>query len=123
MQANRLRQLVAIAILLLVVSCDRARVENPTITVSVIGTSDVHGALFPVDGNHGLALFGGYVKTVSRYGKRVQHSKACNRQRPFGLRPNPPATFVEPPWPVRIDLLCISMVFLRSNKCQSAPIT
>ncbi len=66
---------------------------------------------------------GGYVKTVSRYGKRVQHSKACNRPRPFGLRPNPPATFVEPPWPVRIDLLCFSMVFLRSNKCQSAPIT
>ena len=50
--------------MLLVASCDRARVENPTITVSVIGTSDVHGALFPVDGNHGLALFGGYVRNL-----------------------------------------------------------
>lgn len=64
MQAKRLRQLVAIAILLLVASCDRARVENPTITLSVIGTSDVHGALFSVDGNHGLALFGGYVQNL-----------------------------------------------------------
>ena len=30
---------------------------------------------------------GGYVKTESGYGKRIQHRKACNRPRPFGLRP------------------------------------
>lgn len=60
----RFRYLVSIAILLLIASCDPARVENPTITVSVISTSDVHGALLPVDGNHGLALFAGYVDNL-----------------------------------------------------------
>ena len=67
MQATRIKGLisiVSITVVLLTGSCDQARVENPTITLSVIGTSDVHGALFSIDGNHGLALFGGYVNNL-----------------------------------------------------------
>ena len=37
---------------------------------------------------------GGYAKTVSGYGKRVQHSQACNRPRPLGLRPDRAATLL-----------------------------
>jgi len=67
LQATRIKGLisiVSITVVLLTGSCDQARVENPTITLSVIGTSDVHGALFSIDGNHGLALFGGYVNNL-----------------------------------------------------------
>jgi len=62
--SKRLISIVSITILVLITSCGPARVENPTITLSVISTSDVHGALLSVDGNHGLALFGGYVRNV-----------------------------------------------------------
>jgi 5'-nucleotidase len=67
LQATRKKRLISIgsiAILLLLASCGPARVENPTITLSVISTSDVHGALLPVDGNRGLALLGGYVENL-----------------------------------------------------------
>lgn len=64
MQTTRNKRLSSIAILLLIASCGPARVENPALTLSVIGTSDVHGALLPVDGNHSLALFGGYVNNL-----------------------------------------------------------
>ena len=55
---------ILIAILLLVSGCQPAQVENPTITLSVIATNDVHGGLLPVDGNRGLALFAGYVNNL-----------------------------------------------------------
>lgn len=61
---KRLVPIVSIAMLLLIASCGPARVENPNFTLSVISTSDVHGALLPVDGNLGLALFGGYVDNL-----------------------------------------------------------
>jgi 5'-nucleotidase len=59
-----MQRLVPVAILLLIASCDPARVDSPTITLSVISTNDVHGALLPVDGNRGLALFAGYVDNL-----------------------------------------------------------
>ena len=62
MQSVRICLLVAIATLSLAAGCQNNR--NPTITLSVIGTNDVHGALLPVDGNRGLALFGGYVANL-----------------------------------------------------------
>ena len=77
MQATRNKRPISIgsiAIFLLIASCDPARVENPTITLSVISTSDVHGALLPVDGNRGLALFGGYVDNLRE--KRADDSGA-----------------------------------------------
>ncbi len=64
MQTIRSKRLTSLAILLLVTSCDSARVENPNFILSVIGTNDVHGALLPVDGNQGLALFAGYVNNL-----------------------------------------------------------
>ncbi len=67
LQSNRVKRLtsiVSIAILLLVASCDPARVENPTTTLSVVGTNDVHGGLLPIDGNQGLALFAGYINNL-----------------------------------------------------------
>jgi len=64
LQVIRIQYLVSIAILLLIASCDPARVDSPTLTVSVIGTNDVHGALLPVDGNRGLALLAGYVNNL-----------------------------------------------------------
>ena len=64
LQITRIQYLVSIAILLLIASCDPARVDSPTLTVSVIGTNDVHGALLPVDGNRGLALLAGYVNNL-----------------------------------------------------------
>jgi len=64
LQITRIQYLVSIAILLLIASCDPAQVDSPTLTVSVIGTNDVHGALLPVDGNRGLALLAGYVNNL-----------------------------------------------------------
>lgn len=62
MKSVRIYCLVAIATLLLAAGCQNNR--NPEITLSVISTNDVHGALLPVDGNRGLALFGGYVANL-----------------------------------------------------------
>ena len=64
LQAIRIQYPVSIAILLLITSCDAGRVDSPTITLSVISTNDVHGALLPVDGNRGLALLAGYVNNL-----------------------------------------------------------
>lgn len=61
-QSVRFYWLVAIATVLLAAGCQRNR--NPTITLSVVGTNDVHGALLPVDGNRGLPLFAGYVANL-----------------------------------------------------------
>ena len=62
MKSVRIYGLVAIAAFLLAAGCQNNR--NPTITLSVVSTNDVHGALLPVDGNRGLALFGGYVANL-----------------------------------------------------------
>lgn len=64
MQSVRIRLSIVIGILLLAAGCQPAQDRNPRITLSVLGTNDVHGSLLPVDGNRGLALFGGYVKNL-----------------------------------------------------------
>ena len=64
MQSVRIRFSIVIGILLLAAGCQPAQDQNPRITLSVLGTNDVHGSLLPVDGNRGLALFGGYVKNL-----------------------------------------------------------
>lgn len=38
--------------------------QTDFVVISVISTNDVHGQLLPVDGNRGLALFGGYVNNL-----------------------------------------------------------
>jgi 2',3'-cyclic-nucleotide 2'-phosphodiesterase (5'-nucleotidase family) len=35
-----------------------------TITISIVGTNDLHGGMLPRDGNGGLALLGGYMKNL-----------------------------------------------------------
>lgn len=64
LQSVRIQFSLVIAVLLLVTGCQAAQEHNPTITLSVLGTNDVHGALLPVDGNRGLALFAGYVNNL-----------------------------------------------------------
>lgn len=64
LQALRIHCVFIIAILLLAVGCQPAHDDNPTMTLSVLGTNDVHGGLLPVDGNRGLALFAGYVSNL-----------------------------------------------------------
>jgi 2',3'-cyclic-nucleotide 2'-phosphodiesterase (5'-nucleotidase family) len=64
LQSVRFYCLVAIATILLATGCQNYR--SPTITLSVIGTNDVHGALLPVDGNRGLPLFAGYVANLRK---------------------------------------------------------
>ena len=60
MQFVQIYCLVTIATLLLTAGCEPQH-RNPKVTLSVIGTNDVHGALLPVDGNRSLTLFAGYV--------------------------------------------------------------
>jgi 5'-nucleotidase len=38
--------------------------ERATITLSVVGTTDLHGYVFPRNGNGGLALLGGYLRNL-----------------------------------------------------------
>jgi 5'-nucleotidase len=61
MLAVRIQCAALAAILFLAASCQP---RDGTVTLSVVGTNDVHGALLPVDGNRGLALFAGYVKNL-----------------------------------------------------------
>ncbi len=51
-------------ILFLAAGCDPGYDASQPITLSVIGTNDVHGALLPVNGNRGLPLFAGYVDNL-----------------------------------------------------------
>jgi len=55
---------VTVAVLFLVFGCQSGSDDSPTVIISVLGTNDVHGSLLPVDGNRGLALFGGYVANL-----------------------------------------------------------
>lgn len=64
MQAFGIIRAVNVAILILISGCQSGSVDSPTITISVLGTNDVHGSLLPADGNRGLALFGGYVANL-----------------------------------------------------------
>ena len=43
---------------------DPASTGPPTVTLSIIGTNDVHGGLVPVSGRGGLAFLAGYVNNV-----------------------------------------------------------
>ena len=62
--ALRIHCAFVIAILFLLTGCQPGPQDGPTITISVLGTNDVHGSLLPVDGNRGLALFAGYVSNL-----------------------------------------------------------
>ena len=53
-----------VTFLFLLAGCQPGPQDSPTITISVLGTNDVHGGLLPVDGNRGLALFAGYVSNL-----------------------------------------------------------
>ncbi len=60
-------QLAAVAAILLLASgCQQGFDADQPITISVIGTNDVHGGLLPVDGNRGLTLFAGYVDNLRK---------------------------------------------------------
>jgi 5'-nucleotidase len=60
-------QLAAVAAILLLASgCQPGFDADQPITISVIGTNDVHGGLLPVDGNRGLTLFAGYVDNLRK---------------------------------------------------------
>ena len=52
------------AIPFLAAGCQPGYDSSLPITLSVIGTNDVHGALLPIDGNRGLPLFAGYVDNL-----------------------------------------------------------
>ena len=54
-----------ITLLAILAGCTPADGDGPTTTISVLGTNDVHGALLSIDGNRGLALFGGYVANLA----------------------------------------------------------
>jgi len=57
-------RLLAFCAALILSGCQPSLDEQPTITLSVVGTNDVHGSLLPIDGNHGLALLAGYVNNL-----------------------------------------------------------
>lgn len=42
----------------------RTSSSDNLVTLSLVGTTDLHGQIFPVDGNGGLALLGGYLKNL-----------------------------------------------------------
>ncbi|MGE0816125.1 MAG: bifunctional UDP-sugar hydrolase/5'-nucleotidase [Vicinamibacterales bacterium] len=58
-QAGAVLTLAAVAFL----ASSRA-VPPPPVTLSIVGTTDLHGRLRPVDGRGGLAMFGGYVANL-----------------------------------------------------------
>jgi 5'-nucleotidase len=71
--AHPLRQALATAAFVAVVlvsvrtsdqSVPSSRRQTSTLTLSIVGTNDVHGGVVPVDGRGGLALLGGYVNNL-----------------------------------------------------------
>ena len=52
------------ALFLLLAACATRDNGNQLVTLTIIGTNDVHGALLPKDRNGGLAVFSGYVAAV-----------------------------------------------------------
>ncbi len=52
------------ATFLLATGCQPGFDADQPVTLSVIGTNDVHGSLLPVDGNRGLTLLSGYVDNL-----------------------------------------------------------
>jgi 5'-nucleotidase len=58
------KQPIAVLTILFLATACQPHDRNPTITLSVVGTNDVHGVLLPIDGNRGLAVFAGYVANL-----------------------------------------------------------
>jgi 2',3'-cyclic-nucleotide 2'-phosphodiesterase (5'-nucleotidase family) len=54
----------AILILAVSLSAFSQPASTPLVTLSIVGTNDLHGGIVAKDGNGGLALFGGYVKNL-----------------------------------------------------------
>lgn len=58
------RPVVLATLWLFAAACQPGFDSDQPITLSVIGTNDVHGSLLSVDGNRGLTLFSGYVDNL-----------------------------------------------------------
>jgi 5'-nucleotidase len=41
-----------------------AGAQPPTLTISIVGTNDLHGGILPENGHGGLALFAGYLRNL-----------------------------------------------------------
>ena len=54
------------------------------VTLSIVGTTDLHGRVFPRDGHGGLALLGGYLRNLraARGGRRRRGAAAWTRATP-----------------------------------------
>jgi 2',3'-cyclic-nucleotide 2'-phosphodiesterase (5'-nucleotidase family) len=68
---NSNRALTAGCVLLLISACvprgapaERAAAAPALVTLSIVGTNDLHGGVLPRDGRGGLALLGGYLKNL-----------------------------------------------------------
>jgi 2',3'-cyclic-nucleotide 2'-phosphodiesterase (5'-nucleotidase family) len=67
---NLNRALTAGCVLLLISACaprapaERAAAAPALVTLSIVGTNDLHGGVLPRDGRGGLALLGGYLKNL-----------------------------------------------------------
>ncbi len=62
--APTLTALLCAGALLTLTAHARGRQAPPLMTISVVGTNDLHGYVFPFNGRGGLALLGGYVKAL-----------------------------------------------------------
>jgi 5'-nucleotidase len=62
------RTALACAVALIAASCGRQNTPSPdrraALTISVVGTNDLHGAVLADDGRGGLALLGGYLRNL-----------------------------------------------------------
>ncbi len=66
LEVLRSRLAAAIALLSLAAGCGPRFDADQPITISVIGSNDVHGSLVSIDGNRGLTLFAGYVDNLRK---------------------------------------------------------
>jgi 2',3'-cyclic-nucleotide 2'-phosphodiesterase (5'-nucleotidase family) len=57
-------QIVLLLAVLMTVSCAPTGVRSQSVTISVVGTNDLHGGVLPTAGHGGLALLDGYIKNL-----------------------------------------------------------
>ena len=63
-KVTRILLLLAYSAMLHACARETPEAEPQTVTISVIGTNDIHGQISDIDGNRGLALLGGYVDNL-----------------------------------------------------------
>ena len=61
---NRSSRILLVAGLLLCTISLVAQPASQTVTISIVGTTDLHGSILPENGHGGLALFAGYMKNL-----------------------------------------------------------